>query len=394
MGIGTMTAPIDKTKEYGRRPYINSDPNDAAHPDEMEEILDKVIFDYQLQKHSEFKKPYISPDFHEMEYYWSGFPGISFPDPDFDWPWDETYIPGTGPSPLGGPCVVRITSPLYCEKPAQGYPMLWSGPKESLSFKVFLKEGNGDWYGYRNWGYDPSKGIWPLEIQPPSGGWNSYPDPDQHQIRVQMEDAFENICSAEVSITCYGTSCCTNEEYVAPTGDSENNPETINRSSVINLYIKDGCAPYLWTVSGTGFSLTYPKTEGLWNHLSASVIACGIATITVTDYCGYTATIYVRCTSGQWVLSQTMLPERGTWDCGVTTQYDVFYEMHGPYKHTVSHSRCSQYMDVTWDGAGPACGSPIECYYKYFTEQCRCSGGSPWLNASYVTEYKIWQWEC
>ena len=63
--------------------------------------------------------------------------------------------------------------------------------------------------------------------------------------------------------------------------------------------MQDGLGPYTWSVAGTGFSIP-ATTDGVHNVVSADNTACGPATITVTDYCGDSATGYVRCDTGFW----------------------------------------------------------------------------------------------
>ena len=71
---------------------------------------------------------------------------------------------------------------------------------------------------------------------------------------------------------------------------------SIDPGSSASLSIENGCGPFNWTVSGTGFSLDN-------NTLNSSGSACGSATVTVTDALGRVATGHVRSTNGQWVLA-------------------------------------------------------------------------------------------
>jgi hypothetical protein len=81
------------------------------------------------------------------------------------------------------------------------------------------------------------------------------------------------------------------------------NPDEIARNSDVAIKVIGGIQPYIWSVSGNGFSLSQSQTTGLSNIIIADGAACGPAIITVTDYCGDVATGYVRCTEGsQWKL--------------------------------------------------------------------------------------------
>jgi len=97
---------------------------------------------------------------------------------------------------------------------------------------------------------------------------------------------------------------CDCDQTTGITWDDSGSIETLARNNNGTVAITGGIAPYVWTVSGTGFTLTNAETLGLSNTLSADGTACGSADITVTDGCGSTATGYVRePTNGQWVAS-------------------------------------------------------------------------------------------
>lgn len=61
------------------------------------------------------------------------------------------------------------------------------------------------------------------------------------------------------------------------------NPETIDRSEEKTITVTGGCAPFAWSVAGTGFTLEHATTVGRTNTLIADATACGTAVITVTD---------------------------------------------------------------------------------------------------------------
>jgi len=88
---------------------------------------------------------------------------------------------------------------------------------------------------------------------------------------------------------------------------AEDNEETIDPDDSIPISVTGGGAPYKWSVEGTGFSLGASETEDGVNLLNSDDTACGPATITVTDACGFDVTGYVRCTDGHWVASDDWL---------------------------------------------------------------------------------------
>jgi len=55
--------------------------------------------------------------------------------------------------------------------------------------------------------------------------------------------------------------CCNDPEVDDLTFDDDNTPDTITAGYSINVYVLDGCAPFTYTVSGTGYT---------WNGNGAS----------------------------------------------------------------------------------------------------------------------------
>jgi hypothetical protein len=95
--------------------------------------------------------------------------------------------------------------------------------------------------------------------------------------------------------------CCDEGKHTDLSFDDNNTADTIVRNSSIQITMKDGCGPYTWTVSGTGFTIATSLSTILTNTLNANGVACGPATVTCTDTCGHTATAKIRCTAGSWV---------------------------------------------------------------------------------------------
>lgn len=110
----------------------------------------------------------------------------------------------------------------------------------------------------------------------------------------------------------------------------DNNPETIARNSQVSVFVFGGRPPFHWIVSGQGFSLLLSETQSRDNVLIADATACGTASITVTDQCGFNVTGEVRCVSGQWCLIQSCehTTLRGTY-----LGYYHAVEIRGKYKY-------------------------------------------------------------
>ena len=89
------------------------------------------------------------------------------------------------------------------------------------------------------------------------------------------------------------------------------NPQEINPNSSVAIYIEEGVPPFIWSVTGTGFSITEWKTTIRNNVLHASNDACGSAKIKIIDCLGSEVTGSVRTIAGQWVLKSEGVCEMG-----------------------------------------------------------------------------------
>ena len=68
------------SRDYGRRDYVESNPKSFVA--EKKRVTDFQKFNNELEKHSEFKKPYLVDDYPEMEYWYM---------PPADWNLDFTF---------------------------------------------------------------------------------------------------------------------------------------------------------------------------------------------------------------------------------------------------------------------------------------------------------------
>lgn len=325
MSTTTTGKPRATSKEYGRRLYVEG--AEVGHVDAMRRVPAKAMYDQRVEKMSEREKPYLSDDYDDMQYQYT-------PPELLPWAWDvhpHPFDPRTGvgagafPKPIPGaewywdwPCVIRCRSALACDGPVQCYPMMWSGDKKNLGFRVFIKEGmGGKWSAYSNWRYlprltkeerekDPPRATdWPLIVNAPIGGWNSFPDKDRHYIQVNMVDAAKHKCHDDIGTVCYGKDCCVQPEYVVMTLDAAGTDDTIDNENPATVTVQDGCSSYNWSVSGTGFTIV---PDGQSESMSAVVTAsggCGAATVTIIDKCGTTVTHQILHTTGSWVLKSS-----------------------------------------------------------------------------------------
>ena len=159
------------------------------------------------------------------------------------------------------------------------------------------------------------------------------------------------------------------------------NPETITPGTSVFLSVTGGKGPFFWSVSGTGFSLANNGTTDLpSNLLIADGSACGSATITVTDNCGFEVTGYVRSTVGVWCLIDT---------CSTTSMplptscHTLIQGVIGKYKYSgyCCKGGCySYYQDKCVPYcAGGGCESPLTlpsgylCFVTLATYEWKCA---------------------
>ena len=272
--------------EYGRRPYVEkSTPSYQAGQR-------RVTLSHAQKNphpHSELEKPYISDDYPEMQHWeppsanvsWPTMPGI---DPNGypaigDNPEEEDklgwYITGCSldcPSLVrGGDCGGEVCCTI--------------NPQWQLIDKVRVS-GPAVLTQYRD-------GIVCFRVDANAT--------TPIRIHVMMKPKAGQLkatgCDGMVSTDCLDCDCALADALAL---DTESTAETIARSSNIGIYLTGGCPPYRWTVSGTGFTISAKTTEPR-NFLYADATACGMANVEVSDYCGGSLSIPIRCDEGEWV---------------------------------------------------------------------------------------------
>lgn len=326
--------------EYGVRPYTNTKDQygkEVPYVDTIKAPTWAYALSQEVQKFSEFMKPYMTDgDYPDME---NNYPRYSFDTPNN---WDDVIPNNFNPNNMW-PCSVTCWPPMYCDDNVVCHPSISCRPPRTgdternkmFSWKVLWKhEGKGKWVPYREWEYygdivvegnvltaevknvnkEPfnalvntrikeapfGANINPLQISPPTGGWSKWPDVPMDKMRVEMTDPCGSICYTEIDVFCRVLDCCLAPTYVVMTFDNDSTPDTIARSASITCYVLNGCPPYVWSVTGTGFTFTDSSTAGPSNQLNASASACGAGTCTVTDKCGTTVFFTILCTTGHW----------------------------------------------------------------------------------------------
>jgi hypothetical protein len=307
-------------REYGRRGYVKKD--NYNQPDEMKKVTHKAEDDRNPQKHSEPIKPYLWDDYQEMEYYFSPWNmnltwGINF---DISTPTQVIYTQNPGQGPRFAHCFINQIGPLHCNRSVKARAFVLTGGIKNWSYEVL----QGDPEGITDVDNGTTGGFWDYEVHPPPGGWTSFPDPNRHIIRICMEDNAGAVCCEDYRMVCYPE-----EEEIAPPGccitgpwlsfDNPSTPNTIVPGGTITLYILDGCPPFNWSTSSTGYTLGSATTTVRNNTLTSAAGTCGIhydvtADIAVSDTCGSGVTFSIRNTGGHWS-NQGSLLTRCTGSC-------------------------------------------------------------------------------
>uniref|UniRef100_A0A6M3L8D6 Uncharacterized protein n=1 Tax=viral metagenome TaxID=1070528 RepID=A0A6M3L8D6_9ZZZZ len=324
---------------------------------------DKNQDDQIDKKHSEFKKPYLSDTYEEMEYFADAPIGYSFVPTSWgmDTPWMGTPVPNYEPYTPWHLLFMCNVSPCWCD-----------GQEKCFNAKCTYKIVSVEWtYG------DPggltlrhSGGQICIEAESganPSG--MTYIDINMVAPRPWTgPGAFnrtELVPGSHGSILvrkCNDSECCTADAAMA--WDDAGSDDTVARSATANIAITGTNSPFTWSVSGTGFTLDYATTEGLGNVLNADAAACGTATITVTGCDDVSTTGYVACTTGVW----SSATETYCYECaGGGSDYGWFYDWNAPlYRYAVS-AICDT---PAWCTGTPACsnmGLP-----KFITLKAEC----------------------
>jgi len=392
------------TQDYGIRPDVDKDPADDSYQEFAQRPTWSRGMDVELQKHSELMRPWEHDDFPEMEHYYptplGGWPDTILENrtmelrpqgevADKKWPFPDC------PCCFGGierECEAGVPTSMYWDPPVWNYPFnpatqFWTIEGDYLegSVKIFLpgyyteylaKGKDIPWYyasGYAaqffwhtiNWEWDPNAPGVAID------GW----------AHVTLSYTILGLCkeTRDIYVLC---DCCKSEAYVAMTLDTANTDDTIDSSTPATVTVKDGCGPYTWSVSGTGYSIS---PSGKSSSLSAvvSVVGgtCGVdyaayCTVTITDSCGTTKTKRIRNTGGGWVLVSSdlcILPWTTSASCWYTSTPDFDCELIEDEKR--------QTQSVKWvsSNSGKTCAEV----------SCPCTG----FECTYCLDYTTyWEW--
>jgi hypothetical protein len=359
----------------------------------------KIIYNRELEKHSEMLKPYQHDGYQEMEYF--------YPDYNFNWDFNfdfdiptvrhdgvdvEGYPPDV-PSRTGT-CLrsdcwwydryyirncdknfdidLKLTDIAFVDVSVEGPISLvrWNEKKITIVEAAVA----GGFYGIRG-----ERGLVKAQIMV-----SAYPAP--------------KICYCEMEIIipkdCGECNCDTQENV---TFDETKTPSTIAPGAQVTLYLSGGCAPFEWGVTGTGYTLASGVTQGRTNVLTSANGACSVdfganALVSISDACGDTDTKNILNTFYSW--------DRITFlntTCGNAARCvcDEAYPETGQTRYGYKWAGCQ-----TCGGGGFGCGADPPWTatnggtgYSYTVTSLGacpdpCAVGQPALGIAYISLYK------
>ena len=343
-----------------RRPYLMGDASVVQFYQNPARYLKEMV-----AKESTFEKPYLDEEYRKMHF--------DFPVPD--WPPFPDFPPFPdipGPTPGLSWCAITCYTPLDCDEPIWCHPSIWCGTDLECNLCSWVVEGATSGYSphamslHWNWGID----VWIDSELVEAGG--------EALISVCMTDPCGNVCCEDAEVTC---KVCPPEVVMSWASAAD---LTIARNTSVEVRVADGLGPYTWSVTGTGFSMLHPTTAGVINEVVADNTACGLATVTVTDYCRDTTVGYLRCTEGQWVEDcESLDPDS---NCNGPSISDVVYHHY----HYVGDKRIHIHQRCTWS-SGQACTflscggfnsedyKPTQSCTYYSNQSCLDNWGVPWV---------------
>jgi len=371
-------------KSYGRKPYVIVNSENDTYNDMMTTIPRQAMMDQRLEKKSQFDKPYLEDgNYNDMEYGYN-YTIPSFSNPKFNFP------PFPGPVPTDAeltvswawpPCISSLDSPFYCTRGAQAewvsqatlhFMMVRDGyfpggllerlAIASVNTTIFLNRA-----GYTDL---DRRRAGEIKINEPDAGWN-VGDTLEAVTTCKDEDGNEIVgCREKIRIFCRENDCCTAPGYVAMTLNTDVTDDTIDDANPASVGVLNGCPPYTYGVSGTGYSIN--PIGGSYKPIAVVTAAAGTcgedysayATVTITDMCGTIVTKKIRNTDGQWAIQWTATAVTGGY-CGSYTAVEYVRALTDTTRHrfyTSNPRTCAYPTDPdTWtDEGSPAfpCGGP------------------------------------
>lgn len=394
---------------------------------------------------SKFEKPYLDTDHHrsvQLGHSGPDWPAVRVPDirhPEWlagNWtPRRPPKGPVSPETPEGGLtettcnyCMMICDEPTDCKEPVECHTLVWcsyaphdwsgsywtveaiQGTVTQMMSNQQVNPGGAYYIGPDG---KKQKGIGSI----PGTYWKIFPD---IQVWVEDEgDAILEICFHDpLKHVCCETvklECCSCDTDVNPfTIDDTSTPDTIAPGGSITVYVDGGCPPYDWSVAGTGYSFTNATTEIKSNILNCAAANGGgcdadygpVATITVTDGCGTTATSAldndkIRNTDAawdpisdcdlHWGSGSTCHNYDGVASTEVLGMYSWWYSITGVWQCYCNDTEGFEYSYTEDPAVTPDCET-ISASTGCFPSKCTDPGGceEPPLR----NKFRLQEWKC
>jgi hypothetical protein len=317
--------PIVINKDYGRQPQMESgkdEPDNKGYlrggglPRTYRALISRetefAASGRVQNKHSEFKRPYHSDEFPEMEHFYSPPIGdIRGGIGDTTGGWSSSTPPDSGVTECWDVCYKNFSG-IYNDGTC--FVTVWTHTALTIisSNVELIKQDTTVVIGghvrslYKSTEIVDNGFIVKWKVSQP-----------QFEACPNISELAANQCNKSHTGIEYCPPCPVDPIM---TWDDATSADTIAQSDSVTVAVQDGLGDYNWTVAGgQGFTLSNAVTSGTSNTLNTDATACGTAVITVTDECGTVVTGEVRCTTGQWDIitnCQSPSPFTCTWTDG------------------------------------------------------------------------------
>ncbi len=319
--------------DKARRPYLAMDLDDFRKPGTVqrakEDSFVRMPSRYlatSLDRESEFEKPYYDGSPRKMHLDW----------PVWDWPSINPITFHPGDTPKGYPvvggcphCALAFDPITDCvEDWAEAHAMIYCSmqpgtdcPDCTMQITAIvgkiLEIAPGTWsrrsetavvLSSSDYTYDPKTGQTKVK-QPPIPGTMSLKvkvDPliEKHILVAEMVDGGGNYCMADLEVTC-GCNCEDPPGGVFQIDTA--NSDDVTSGKTATVVVKGGCPEYVWSISGTGWSINPTGASELMSAtITVNTSTCNkttsvpLATVSVTDDCGTVVTHKIKHEGGGW----------------------------------------------------------------------------------------------
>lgn len=317
--------------DKARRPYLDLDNTETLKPGTPQRPLETSLvrtpsryLSTSLDRESEFEKPYLGTSPRKQH--------LDPPGPD--WPDIPGFPPGTIPPIIGDPvgpgcpaCALAFDAIYDCDEDwGEAHAMIYCSMQPGTDCPdctmqitaivgaiVDIQPGTWSrrldplvWNSPFGWRADlpqnqgrqslpPTTGTMSLKVKVAS-------NIATHVLRAEMIDGAGNYCETYLEVSC----ACECPPKIPFTIDAANT-DTVSSGKTAQVTVLGGCKPYVWAVSGAGWSIAPSGSSDLMAAIiTVNTSTCNkttsvpVATVTATDFCGTTLTQKIKHEGGGW----------------------------------------------------------------------------------------------